>query len=233
MIARLRTFDASAYSQLYYTALIHPLSLKMGMSVLDVGCRLGRRTAAMCYQVGRSGTVVGADDSSAVVSFARNNQGYERQKVLGWVIQEPSSSMPSIDCTGCRLKGDAAVPRFDELSSLSELPYPRGSFDGVIGDGVLQRVENEPLRVVKELARVTRQSGRVVLGFVSDEDAPDGILISSSIGGHDELQRQAADLLFAAGLGVEHVGAVPLPFGAEEEHGSVMMTCVGRVPSSS
>ena len=46
--------------------------------------------------------------------------------------------------------------------SLTELPFPDGSFDAVVSDQVLEHVEGDPFRAVAESVRVLRPGGHAV-----------------------------------------------------------------------
>ena len=227
-------FDASGMARPYYGALLSPLALRSGMHVLDAGCSLGRRTAAICYQVGRIGSVVAVDDDNSVVKAARSNQGRERQIALGWVIPTPDPGDECIQCNGCMLKGEASIPQFEHIDTFSSLHHADGSFDCVVEDRVLQRSES-PLQVVKELVRVLKPGGRFSAGVVAamaDRTDSDSQLASWLHAPLAFAAEELPTLLEEAGL--EEVRLTSVPLGLAEARGTlgVSGSSVPAVPST-
>lgn len=170
-------FDSSPIAQSYYTALLSPLQARLAQDVLHVGCSLGRATLGACYQVGRPGSVTALEIDPEIIKYARGNQGRERQKVLGWAIPSAMQNEgTSMECSGCVLKGEACVPKFDSCLSFAKLPFADAvTFDCVLADRVLHRVDRRvACDILHELARRTSPGGRLVLGIVDDREAAVG-----------------------------------------------------------
>ena len=81
-----------------------------------------------------------------------------------------------MECSGCVLKGEACVPKFDSCLSFAKLPFADAvTFDCVLADRVLHRVDRRvACDILHELARRTSPGGRLVLGIVDDREAPVG-----------------------------------------------------------
>ena len=101
-----------------------------GARVIDVGCGTGHRVMPMAHHFGAR-QYVGLDHSAASLAVAR-----QLKEELGY----PGATL---------VEGD-----------VFELPYPDGSFDVVISQGVLHHTSN-PLRGFRELVRVCRPGGFV------------------------------------------------------------------------
>ena len=107
--------------------------IRAGDGVLEVGCGTGVVIRDLAALVGRRGSVVGVDPSRLIL-------GEARRLCRG--------------ATGGRItlrEGDGA-----------ELPFENGSFDVALAITVVLHVA-DPLRVVGEMARVSRAGGRVGL----------------------------------------------------------------------
>ncbi len=108
--------------------------IRPGDAVLEVGCGTGVVVRDVAAIVGRRGRVVGVDPSLTILAAARK---LRRQDVRGGRIT-------------LRL-GDGAI-----------LPFAAGRFDAALAITVILHVA-DPLRVVREMARVIRPGGRVGL----------------------------------------------------------------------
>lgn len=107
--------------------------IRTGDRVLEVGCGTGVVLRDLMALAGRRGEVTGLDASRTMLERAR-------------ALARSAAGAP------LRLRhGDA-----------SELPFAGGRFDAALAVTVILHVR-DPLRVVQELARVTRAGGRVAL----------------------------------------------------------------------
>ena len=106
------------------------LSVRSGMSVLDVGCGTGRALLLMREVVGAEGLVVGVDATPEMLLEAKR---LGRQGIGRLVL------------------GDA-----------ERLPIRDGSFDAVLASGLVPHLL-DPVAGLAELARVTRQEGRLAI----------------------------------------------------------------------
>jgi ubiquinone/menaquinone biosynthesis C-methylase UbiE len=156
--------------------------IRGGDTVLEVGCGTGVVLRDVAARVGPRGRVVGVDPSRAVLRAARRL------------------------CAGGRGRGPIAL----RLAAGEHLPFPAGRFDATLAVTVLLHVA-DPLRVVKEMARITRPGGRVAVqdqdfGTVAvthpDRDLTDRILREVAFRIYEEPYsgRRLLALLRAAGL---------------------------------
>lgn len=231
LVASHQQFDASAASSQYYVSLLLPLALRPGMSILEVGCGLGRKTAMISSEVGRSGSVIAIDEDAEIINAAQSNQGRER-----WRIAGECSADSAIGSAGCRVRGDASIPIFRVVERFASadgrairLPFEDGAFEGVVVDRVLERLSCLPdqITLLTELARVTADGGSVVVGAV-DED-----LMSRSYTVDGSLALLSSSLE-AAGLDVHVAGSSRLAEVAQQpaivaERSVSLLTCAGRV----
>ncbi len=109
-----------------------------GERVLEVGCGTGVVIRDLAALVGRRGEVVGIDASRRLL---------ERARAL------------------CRERGRGGRITL-RVADGARLPFAAGRFDAALAVTVILHVA-EPLRVVREMARVTRPGGRVA---VQDQD---------------------------------------------------------------
>jgi ubiquinone/menaquinone biosynthesis C-methylase UbiE len=109
------------------------LAIRPGASVLEIGCGTGADAAILAGMAGPEGRVTGIDVSSTMLASAR--------------ARGSGSSAPGPGYLLC----DAA-----------HLAFPGTTFDGVRADRVLQHTK-DPAAVVREMARVARPSGRIVV----------------------------------------------------------------------
>jgi ubiquinone/menaquinone biosynthesis C-methylase UbiE len=111
--------------------------IRPGQSVLEVGCGTGVVIRDLAALVGRRGSVVGVDPSRVILGEARKL---------------------------CRRAGGGRVTLRE--ADGAELPFKDGRFDAALAITVVLHVA-DPLRVVGEMARVSRRGGRV---GVQDQD---------------------------------------------------------------
>lgn len=109
------------------------LAIRPGASVLEIGCGNGVDAASLAGMAGPEGRVIGIDVSSTMVAAAR--------------ARSSDSSLPQPGYLLC----DAG-----------QLAFPDRTFDAVRADRVLQHTK-DPAAVVREMARVTRTSGTIVV----------------------------------------------------------------------
>jgi ubiquinone/menaquinone biosynthesis C-methylase UbiE len=112
--------------------------IRRGHAVLEVGCGTGVVLRDVAALVGPRGRVVGVDPSRAVLRAARRF------------------------CAG----GADRAPIALRLAAGEQLPFRAAQFDAAVAVTVLLHVA-DPLRVVKEMVRITRPGGRVA---VQDQD---------------------------------------------------------------
>jgi ubiquinone/menaquinone biosynthesis C-methylase UbiE len=112
------------------------LELKTGDRVLDVGCGHGRTVERAAGIVGDDGLVVGIDASEEMLRMATRR---------------------------CQRLIDAGRVRL-ALADSASIPYPDESFDKVVTVHTLY-FWDDPGRHLRELYRVLRVGGRLVVGF--------------------------------------------------------------------
>ena len=109
------------------------LAIRSGASVLEIGCGNGIDATVLAGMTGPDGRVIGIDVSSTMLAAARGREVGSSSAVPGYV-----------------------------LNNASELAFPDETFDAVRADRVLQHTK-DPAAVVREMARVTRTAGRIVV----------------------------------------------------------------------
>ena len=109
-----------------------------GETVLDVGCGSGADLLIAARQVGPTGRAIGIEPCE---EMARTAEQAARTAKLGWVEVR---------------RGEATA-----------LPTEDGSADLVIANGVVNHLCPDKLAVLREIARVLRPGGRLLLGDVS------------------------------------------------------------------
>ena len=109
------------------------LAIRPGASVLEIGCGNGVDATILAGMTGPEGRVVGIDVSSTMLASARSR---------------PAGS-------------SAALPAYLQCDA-GRLAFPDTTFDAVRADRVLQHTK-DPAAVVREMARVTRPSGKIVV----------------------------------------------------------------------
>ena len=118
--------------------IIQKANIKAGNVVLDIGCGTGFLTLGVAKAVGKKGKVVGIDISEEMMKKAKENLS--------------KAGVPNI-----KLRvGDA-----------ENIPLDDGSVDVVVGNMVLHHCPN-PKSAVKEIARVLKPNGRIVLADMEE-----------------------------------------------------------------
>lgn len=113
-----------------YTAAVAELGLRSGDRVLDAGCGTGRALPPLRAAVGRSGVVVGADLTPAMLEAAvRAGRGRDGHLLL---------------------------------ADVAALPLRSESLDAVFAAGLIAHLP-QPLKNLRELARVVRPGGTLAL----------------------------------------------------------------------
>jgi SAM-dependent methyltransferase len=112
------------------------LGLQGGDRVLDAGCGHGRTVERASQLVGDDGLVVGIDASAEMLRMATRR---------------------------CRRLIDAGRVRL-ALADSSSIPYPDETFDRLVTVHTIY-FWDDPRRHLRELRRVLRPGGRIVLGF--------------------------------------------------------------------
>lgn len=144
------------------------LQLSGGLSVLDVGSGTGADTCDAAAAVLPGGSVIGVDVSTHMVE-----EGRRRAAALG-------------------------IPAEFVRGDVRDLAFPDATFDRCRAERVLAVVDGEPEAAIRELARVTKPGGLVV---VSEIDAGTLFVNSTDSAVADRL----ADAL-ATGLPNAHIG---------------------------
>ncbi|MFJ6104366.1 class I SAM-dependent methyltransferase [Streptomyces sp. NPDC092359] len=116
-----------------YTAAVESIGLRPGDAVLDAGCGTGRALPPLRAAVGPSGTVLGVDLTPEMLE----------QAVLA------GRGGPG---------GSATLLRAD----VGRLPVRDGALNAVFGAGLVSHLA-DPVADLRELARVVRPAGRLVL----------------------------------------------------------------------
>jgi ubiquinone/menaquinone biosynthesis C-methylase UbiE len=120
---------------------LEQLKVGAGESVLEVGCGHGRTLAAI-ERKHRAGLVAGIDPSAVMVALASR-----------------------------RLRRAIAQGRADiQLAESSQIPYEDTSFDVALAVHVLYFWPN-PMQDLREILRVLRPGGRLLLGYRPDDAA--------------------------------------------------------------
>jgi SAM-dependent methyltransferase len=118
------------------------MALRPGESVLDAGCGTGVFLPGLAGIVGAEGRVVGLDHSVAFLEEARK-----------------------------RLAGASLSERVELVEGdVHHLPFADGTFDAVHCERVLMHVE-DPALAIREMARVLRPGGRVLIAEVNAASA--------------------------------------------------------------
>lgn len=146
-----------AQAQQFFTdLLISHMALTPGQRALDVGCGTGRPgiQLARAAQAHVTGITVSQTQRDTAASNARESGLASREQVLH----------------GSRSDAATAVPTADfELVNAMEMPYGDGTFDAAWAFESIFHMPSR-LQVFKEMARVVRPGGRIVVAdFVSME----------------------------------------------------------------
>jgi arsenite methyltransferase len=129
--------DASCES---FAGVANPFSLgplKQGEAVLDIGCGAGMDSLIAAQMVGSGGSVTGIDMTPQMVAKAR-------------------ASVAEMGMTNVEVVEGSA----------EHLPFPDGSFDAVISNGVIDLIPDKDA-VFSEIVRVLRPGGRIQLADVT------------------------------------------------------------------
>ena len=134
------------------------IPIRSGHQVLEVGCGTGVVLRDIAALVGSRGHALGVDQSRALVAAARR-----------LISRDPGRDRIGVRC-----------------AAGEQLPFRRPQFDVTLAVTVILHVQ-DPLRIVKEMARVTRPGGHVA---VQDQDFgtvavahPDRALTDQIMGG--------------------------------------------------
>ncbi len=122
-------------------AMIDALQLPAGSQGLDVGCGIGLQTRILAKVAGPQGHVTGLDASPALLEVARALAG---QEDFGQQVN------------------------FQE-GDWNQLPFENGTVDWVWSADAAGYAAREPVPVIRELARVIRPGGRLVLAYWSSQ----------------------------------------------------------------
>jgi ubiquinone/menaquinone biosynthesis C-methylase UbiE len=113
--------------------LLAMLAARSGQTVMDVGCGAGHLALELGAQVGPNGRVIGIDKSEPLIDVARARAA------------------------------DAALSNIEfRVGDVQNLPLDDDSLDGACSDRVFQYL-TDPAQAVRELQRVTRPSGTIVI----------------------------------------------------------------------
>lgn len=155
--------------------------LKLGETVLDVGCGTGTLAIAAKKHVGQSGIVVGIDASPEMIERARQ-----------------------------KATRAAADIRF-ETGIVEALPFPNASFDVVFSTLMLHHLPRPAReQCAREIQRVLKPGGRLVaVDFATPARQRKGLFARLHRHGGMAL-REIIELASGAGLRVEEFGAVGL-----------------------
>lgn len=142
------------------------LELKQGDRVLDVDCGHGRTIKRAAETVGGDGFVGGIDASEAMLRIATRR---------------------------CQRLIDAGRAQLT-LADSASIPYPDESFDKVVTVHTLY-FWNDPRRHLRELHRVLRPEGRLVVGFhprgmVTTRSCPESVYTLYEVGEVGSLLRE-------------------------------------------
>jgi ubiquinone/menaquinone biosynthesis C-methylase UbiE len=108
--------------------------LKIGDSVLDVGCGTGTMALMAKNYIGKEGTIVGIEPSIEIINFAKHKAVREKKEI---------EFLPGI---------------------IENINFPNNSFDVVFCIVVLHHMPDEAKRQgIKEIYRVLKQDGRLLI----------------------------------------------------------------------
>lgn len=168
----------------YREKTLNLVNLRLGESVLDVGCGTGTLAIAAKRRVGPTGKACGIDPSPEMIARARNKAK------------------------------KAAIEVAFEKAVVENLPFPDGTFDSVLSTTMLHHLGEKARRAcVREVRRALRPGGRfLVIDFATPARESRSWIAHSHRHGHIDLRRLLA-LLGEAGFVTLEKGAVGLNFG--------------------
>jgi ubiquinone/menaquinone biosynthesis C-methylase UbiE len=120
---------------------IRSLRLPASSRGLDVGCGIGVQAGLLAEAVGQAGRVTGLDASASLLELAQNFTGQAS-------LSERVSFL---------------------LGDWNELPFESGAFDWVWSADAAGYSSPEPVKVIRELRRVVKPAGSVVVLFWSSQ----------------------------------------------------------------
>ena len=175
-----------------------------GERVLEVGCGSGALCRLVAPDLRPGGEMVGVDLAPDMIAAA---QGYAEMSPLATLLEQERGGL-----------------RF-EVASAERLPYDDATFDAAFAARLLLHVA-DPLRVVREMARVVKPGGRVALMDWDFEtlavDHPDRALTRRLLhwrcdnhGGDNWSGRKLLGYAAAAGLGT--LSVLPVTTVARDE----------------
>ncbi|WP_456413534.1 methyltransferase domain-containing protein [Thiolapillus sp.] len=165
--ALLQHIHPEVQSRYYGCGLVIPEALE-GCHILDLGCGSGRDVFLLSAMVGEQGSVTGVDMTEAQLEIAIRHQDYHRER-LGY-------SRPNTDF----VEG--------QLEHLLDLDLPRGSFDIVISNCVLNLVPDKSA-VLEQVFELLKPGGEFYFSDVyadrrvADDLRSDPVLYGECLGG--------------------------------------------------
>lgn len=113
------------------------MHIQPGHNMLDVGCGPGIDTVSLAVLVGANGSVVGVDLDESMVAYA--NQRAVQAGVSEWVTHQQASAL--------------------------SLPFQSNTYNSCRSERLLQHLQ-DPFSAVREMVRVTRPKGWIVIADV-------------------------------------------------------------------
>jgi len=144
------------------TAVRNALDLRPGERLLEVGCGSGALCRLMAPALSPGGEIVGVDVAPDMIAAARHYAAAAPPPPPAPLVPSVPSvpSVPPAPFHGNE-PSQTALLHF-EIAPAEALPYPAASFDAAFAARLLLHVD-DPLSVVREMARVVKPGGRIVL----------------------------------------------------------------------